>query len=368
MQTICHITSVHNRYDPRILKKECVSLAKLSYNVVLIVSNGLPDENYKGVKIIDTGKFKNRFNRFIKSNFYMYRAILKVKPVSVHFHDPELIPLGLFLRSLGYKVIYDIHEDYVTDIREKYYLNSLLKIIFSYFIRFAEFLSHRFLHTIIAERYYSKRFANSTYILNYPNVSEIKISSVERTFQFKKLLYTGTLTEIRGGELIANLLNYDDEMSITCIGSCSSKLAKKMYDVAGINRDRLTLIGVDEYIPFDKIIELYQKDDWLAGIAFFNSSINHDKKELTKFFEYMAAGLPILATNFKVWKELIEENKVGYCFDTGNIPDIIKKINEMYSNKNECIRMSKLGIQLVNERYNWKSEEKKLADLYSNLF
>ena len=364
---VCHLTSVHNRYDPRILKKQCASLVQHGYDVSLLVCNGLENENYQGVKIIDLGKFKNRFHRILCANFIMLAPVRKHQPQLIHFHDPELIPLGLLLKALGYKVIYDIHENYDTDVREKGYLNNWIRLPLWYLTRLAESLSYKYLNTIIAERYYAMRFRESTPILNYPILRDLIKTRPERSFPEKHLLYTGNLTAIRGAEVIAGLLNYDAELEITCIGLCAEEVAGAMYRIAGNNSNRLHLIGVGEYIDSDRIMAAYSKDKWLAGIALFEASTNHENKELTKFFEYMAVGLPILATNFSAWKNLLEGKQVGHCVDITDPERVIAVIDAMYENKAHCMRMSERGKALTDSLYNWESQEQKLASYYSEV-
>ena len=120
MIKVCHMTTVHDRYDSRILKKECVSLANAGYDVTLLVADNLPDENFKNVKIssIDFSP-KNRLDRILNSKKQMLKKALLINADVYHFHDPELIPVGLSLKKKNKKVIYDSHEDYPNDIKEK---------------------------------------------------------------------------------------------------------------------------------------------------------------------------------------------------------------------------------------------------------
>ncbi len=71
---ICHITSVHPRYDGRIFRKMCVSLANNGYDVTLLVIDNKPDEVKDGVHIIPIDKqFKNSFDRIFNSWKFLYK-------------------------------------------------------------------------------------------------------------------------------------------------------------------------------------------------------------------------------------------------------------------------------------------------------
>ncbi len=86
---VCHVTSVHPRYDTRIFIKECTSLANVGYDVTLLVADGKTDEIKNGVKIISvTGIPKSRFQRIIKSSNIMYKKALEVDAEIYHLHDP----------------------------------------------------------------------------------------------------------------------------------------------------------------------------------------------------------------------------------------------------------------------------------------
>ena len=84
-------------------------------------------------------------------------------------------------------------------------------------------------------------------------------------------------------------------------------------------------------------------------------------------FEYMAAGIPVVASNFKLWKSIIEENECGICVDPLNHKEITDAIEKLLKNPQLAKIMGKNGQKLVKENYNWKMEEKKLLTLYKSL-
>jgi|GEM_PF-6646195 len=128
VKKIAHITSVHNRYDARIFLKECVSLTKLEYTVYLIVADGYGNEVNSNVSIIDIGKRdRNRYLRMVRTTLKMYKKVKKLKPVICHFHDPELMPIGLLLKINKIKVIYDVHEDIPKQILRKHWIKRKYK-------------------------------------------------------------------------------------------------------------------------------------------------------------------------------------------------------------------------------------------------
>jgi hypothetical protein len=108
---IAHLTSAHPRDDIRIFLKECRSLAVRGHEVVLVVADGFGDEFRDGVMIADVGRSKGRLDRMVNTTRRVLRKALDLKADIYHLHDPELLPIGLALKSRGKKVVFDAHED-----------------------------------------------------------------------------------------------------------------------------------------------------------------------------------------------------------------------------------------------------------------
>ena len=147
---VCHLTSVHRAYDIRVFYKECKSLAKAGYEVVLIARHD-KSETIEEVHIVPCPVFKNRLVRVLFAPLRMFFLALKQKAKIYHVHDPELMVTGLLLRLFTRaKVIYDIHEDYKTSIRQKHYLSRWIAAAAANFFGFFETAAAKLFKLVLA--------------------------------------------------------------------------------------------------------------------------------------------------------------------------------------------------------------------------
>jgi glycosyltransferase involved in cell wall biosynthesis len=86
-----------------------------------------------------------------------------------------------------------------------------------------------------------------------------------------------------------------------------------------------------------------------------------------KMFEYMAAKLPVIASDFKLWKSIIEDNNCGICVNPFDINQIANAINTIVVNKELRLTMAENAYELVKTKYNWSIEEDKLIKLYNKI-
>src|SRR5690606_10766115 len=201
MVSVVHLTSVHPPNDNRIFHKECRTLAEAGYKVTLVAPSDNDDivDGVK-VKVKFVPRCDRRLARMLLTTWRVFRAGLAEKGDIYHFHDPELIPFGLLLRLAGKRVIYDVHEDYVTSISQKRYLPRLLPRIFARLFGWFEKYSSKAFVLVLAERYYSKRFPAGTLILNYPRLDFFGFNDTAPMEQgdingaapvLRRLIYTG---------------------------------------------------------------------------------------------------------------------------------------------------------------------------------
>ena len=144
MKKVCHMTTVHTQQDTRIFIKECTTLFQAGYDLSLIVQHK-QDEVLNGIKVLAVDNPNGHWKRMTKTVRQVYKQALECNADIYHFHDPELILIGLLLKRQGKKVIYDVHEDLPKDIYYKPWIPKYFKLIIS---KIAEKI----------ERYASKKF------------------------------------------------------------------------------------------------------------------------------------------------------------------------------------------------------------------
>jgi glycosyltransferase involved in cell wall biosynthesis len=349
----------------RIFLKEACSLQTVGFNVTLLVADGLGNSEIYGVKVVDAGKFYGgRIKRFYQNPKRILKSLKDIDCEIYHFHDPELIPVGLRLIRKGKKVIYDAHEDLPQQTMSKEYIPVFFRKIVAIGIRMYEnYASRKFSAILTATPFIRQRFeklnANRIDINNYPLYDEINKSLQEKK-RDGGVIYIGQISEARGiFPLLEALSN----------GNYKLKLA-------GIFENDKLKINVMQHLNWHKVEylgqisrkELYEElMTSSVGVATFLPEPNHIHSQPNKMFEYMSAGIPVVASNFPLWKEIIEGNRCGICVDPMNPKAIADAINYLLINLDKAEEMGKNGQKAVINKYNWESEKKKLLGLYEKL-
>lgn len=369
-QKVVHLTTVHHPYDPRIYHKECKSLVQAGFDVTLIAkkTDDNTDIENKTIKHIPIKSYKNRIARMVFGTWEAYKKAKRLNADVYHFHDPELLPIGWLLKKKTNTVIYDIHEDYVTSILQKKYLRKPIKKLVVSLYKLMEKFFVKNMKLCLAEKYYKDIYPNGVCILNYPTINENFMNKriADGTLE-NALIYTGNVTKDRGAHIHAKLPRIDEQISVHFIGKCSGSLAEEMFRIAGSEKERLIIEGIDQFIEKEIIEERYLSRNWLAGVALFPPTEHYKKKELTKFFEYMNAGIPIICSNFPVWKAFVDNHQCGITVDPFNETEIQEAIDYLRNNQEEAKRMGENGKRAVLNELNWKEEEIKLIKWYNQL-
>ena len=358
---ICHLTSVHPRYDTRIFYKECKTLSDVGFDVNLIVADSKGDEVVDKIKIYDVGKPKNRKERMLKTTKKVFEKSLEVNADIYHFHDPELIPIGLKLKKLGKKVIYDVHEDVPRDILSKEYLNKFSRLILSnIFEVYENYATKKFDYIITATPYIRDRFKksnpNTFDINNFPLLNEFYSIDLKNNKE-NAVCYIGGITKIRGIVELIKSLEYVDTTLYLAGEFESESLKKEVMQLMGWKK-----VKYYGYVSREKVREIFTSVN--VGIVTFLPETNHINAMPNKLFEYMSTSLPVIASNFPLWKEIVEKNKCGICVDPKKPEEIAKAIGYLITHPDEAREMGENGRKAVLEKYNWEKESEKLLEVY----
>ncbi len=360
----CHLTSVHQRDDVRIFYKECVSLARAGFKVKLVVADGRGNALHEGVEIYDVGVKKpgKRLSRMVKTAWMIYRQALRLDADIFHFHDPELMSLGLLLRLKGKKVIYDVHEDLPRQIFSKYYLPVAIRSLLS---KLAEYMENsfagRFSAISAATPHIRDRFlkfnVRTVDVNNFPRLENLSFADHPWKTRQRKICYIGGISENRGIVELIDALPFIDA-SLELAGnfypeSLRKKIAgrpgwKKTNELGFLNRE-----GIKDVLASCKvgIVTLYPTSSYVHSLP-------------VKMFEYMAAGIPVVASSFPLWRDIIEKFECGFCVNPHDYQEIAKAVNRLLDDDERAQKMGENGRKAVEKYFNWENERKKMLELY----
>jgi glycosyltransferase involved in cell wall biosynthesis len=363
---VVHLTSVHPRYDTRIFVKQCRSLARHGYEVSLVVADGKGDESRDGVTIFDVGRPGGRMERMFRTTGRVFHKGLDLQADAYHLHDPELLPVGLRLKSLGKTVIFDSHEDVPSQIRSKPYLGPVsLRVLSAAAGFFMHHACRRLDGIVAATPTIRDKFLpinrRTVDVNNYPVPDELFAGMYWADKQLE-VCYVGDITAGRGIREIVRACEFVETPVRLTIGGAFSEtsLETEVRSYSGWNK--VNMLG---FLSRDRVREVLGRS--MAGLVTLHPQDNYLDALPVKMFEYMAAGIPVIASDFPLWRKIVEGNGCGICVDPRNPREIARAIDYLVTHPDEACAMSANGRQAVLKHYNWGSEEEKLQRFYSSL-
>ncbi len=361
---VCHLSSVHNRYDTRVLLKECTSLNNYGFEVHLVVADGKGFENYNGILIHDVGKQNGRLNRFFKSTKAVFRKGLEIDAELYHFHDAELMPFGVKLKNKGKRVIYDSHEDLPRQLMSKNYINYFLRKPLAMVLEWYEdHCSKKYDAIIAATPFINDRFKKinekSVNINNYPLLDEFKVDQQNGNDEKgNDVCFIGGITEIRGLTNVVKAL-VDCNVRLHLAGGIDPEAYKERL----MREPQWSKVEYYGHVSRGVAKEILHK--CVAGIVTFLPFPNHINAQPNKLFEYMSSSIPVIASRFPLWQYIIEGHDCGICVDPENPNEIANAINTLARDPQLAKRLGDNGRKAIETVFNWEIEESKLIELYT---
>ena len=367
---VCILTSVHPAFDTRIFHKQAKTLVKAGYDVSLIARHG-NNEVVDGVKIVALAKSKDRFRRMIGS-LRLVKPALREKAQVYHFHDPELIPVAVLIKLVTRKkIIYDVHEDVPRQIMTKEWVPTYSRGLVSTVFALAERASFPFFDAVVAAGedivLHLPHSPRLVVIRNFPSL-EIARQAEGGHGQKSKgepvvLIYVGGLSEDRGARKMVEAVGYlQGKARLVLVGSFSDpRLEHELREKA---TEEVEFTG---QVPYQKVFSFLSKGD--IGLICFHPTPNNIASSWrnNKLFEYMAAGLPVIASNFSAFKEVIDGNNCGITVNPLDAREIAKAVEYLIEHPDEAKKMGENGRKAVMDKYNWETESTKLLAVYDDL-
>lgn len=373
MTKVCHLSSAHAPNDTRIFHKQCASLAKAGYQVSFVVkakdAQSVGCTTQKGVQVIQVPvDSSSRLKRMLFGAKAVYQKALEVDADIYEFHDPELLPYGLKLAKKGKKVIFDSHEDYPTQIMEKEWIPAFLRRMISSAYRAYETHVVKQLDAVLFPctkngiNIFENRAKRVVILSNAVMLEEMTAPQQEVQKSGDTICCTGSLTYQRG---ITHLIRAAHQAGVKLIlaGQYSSEEYRRELEAM----PEYSCVEYLGYIGRQELAQVYARSSigmsTILNVGQYASLDNFP----TKVYEYMAAGLPVIVSDYPFMRRSVQQDDFGMAVDPDDVQAVAQAIRTILSDPQRAQQMGENGRQAVLQKYNWDIELKKLLELYGSL-
>ena len=276
--------------------------------------------------------------------------------------------MGFLLKALGRKVIYDVHEDTPRQVLNKYWMPRAVRLPAFWAMSALEWIGGRvFDALVVATPQIAKRFPSSktTVVHNFPLLGELTVGGgIPYAQRANAFIYVGRIAEIRGAREMVRAIGLLDERygsRLDLAGAYGpARLETDLRSIPGWSRTRS--LG---WAKRDRVAQLLSEAK--VGLVLLHPTHSYPDAYPVKMFEYMAAGLPVIASDFPLWREIVEDAECGLLVDPLDPAEIAEAMNWLLKHGDEAEAMGRRGKKAVEDRYNWQAEAGKLRQMYREL-
>jgi glycosyltransferase involved in cell wall biosynthesis len=357
------LTTVHIAKDVRIFHHEARAFAEAGFSVA-VIGRHPQSEEADGIWIEALPEPPDRFHRLIQGWTVLKRAFRLSSGVFI-FHDPELFWVALALRFFGRKVIYDSHENLPKQVFQKLWLPPVLRWILVPTCWALEGLCSRALSgVIVVNEALARRFPKNRTIVvkNFPTRSVLDSfgHQVPLHLRGRVVIYAGGLSRIRGiGELVEAFRGLE-------LNDAELWLVGRFHDSAFENEVLQSLPGNVRWLgwkDYSEVLHLYNQAK--VGALLLHSAPNHRDAMPIKIFEYLGAGLPVVASRLPQFDDVLRG--CGIQVDPLEIERVRDAIRNLLTDDFMLEQMSRIGRERVLTSFCWENEARKLLKFCSEI-
>ena len=306
-----------------------------------------------------------RLRRMTRTVLKLYREAVRLDCHIYHIHDPEMIPVGLLLLLQGKQVIYDIHEDVPRSIlNKKWIAPAIRKGIAAVFELFENWAVKRFSYIITATDHIARRFMgiqkNVVTVFNFPLLADFPDQFLNETVKKRMFVYVGAINQARGiFEMVQAMETMDAKLVIGGTFE-TDKLFAAAMGMPGWGK--VSYLGMLNRSEVGQVLA-----QSVAGLVLLHPTPSYVHAMPIKLFEYMAAGIPVIVSDFPLWRVIVDQSKCGFCVDPADIAEIRRAMQWLLDHPAEAREMGMRGKHAVYALYNWETEKGKLINIYQQM-
>ncbi len=381
---ICHLTNVHHLFDQRIFYKEAQSLVAAGYDVTILGPGPATlSGDHAGVHVVTIPPPASVVGR-LANLWRLLHKVLDSDAHLVHFHDPELLPVGLALRLMGRRVVYDCHENFPQTAYVRRWVPKGLRRPLALVIDCVECGVARLLSGVLGvvdEQ--GSRFGHRPFVAvkNFPRLEWFKESVADTSSRHDllpdsrlapcELLHIGSLSYDRGSQFLLDVMSElgrtHPHVRLRTVGPFHTEVDRIAFE------RRAQELGVWDRIdccttkvPYDELGALIAQHR--IGLIPGQVSVKNLTPFVpTKLFEYLACGLPVVASSLPSIRGFYEQGDWGILADPSQPCEHAAAIRQLLDDEPEAIAKGRRGRCLVEERFNWSNEADRLLDFYDRV-
>lgn len=362
---IVHLSSVRTANDIAVFGRACCALARAGHEVSYAVPASADHvaENIRILAIRKPGRL--RLQRMLFTTWSAYRRAVRVPADLFYVHDPEMLPMALLLRMRGARVIYYAHEDAPRDVMSRHYLPMPFRPVVARFVEAVErFVCPRLTALVAATDTIATRMRSLhpqvITVHNYPRLDMLEGPTVRWMDRPHAVVYFGCISLVRGILEILEALALLPEGSparLVLAGQFSPpSLAGEMMRHPGWRR--VEWLGHVDPARIPQLLLTAR-----AGLVVYHPEANHLTAEPYKLFEYMAAGIPVIASDFSHWRNIISSARCGMLVDPGNPVEISRAIDTLVADTELAEQLGAHGRRFARDQCDGDRETDKLSEL-----
>lgn len=365
MIKITHLTSGHRAIDNRIFFSEIFTLRDYGYDCDVVGLHPKPIEFFDNIKIIGINQTIVKRYTFLINAISVFWNALKIKCRVYHFHDPTLLIFCAVLGILGTSIVYDVHDDYEASIMDRLDGIPLLgRLVSKFWWIFERNISRMFDGIVVADRHLAAKFEglNPVILGNFPRLDFTPAADTSAETSFN-IIYVGAVHWERGIDKVLDaleLLPYED-VRFHVVGECLDKtlLERLKSNPRVVCHGRVAWTDLHKYYTRAHIgVSLYQP---------IPSFLYYPGENSVKIIEYMAAGIPVICSDFPGLKTFVEDAGYGLTVQPDNPAAIAEKVRYLYEHPDVGAQMGQNGRRVFEAEYNWEKHEGKLIALYKQI-
>ncbi len=395
-----------NYYPPDIrVSKEAGVLIKNGVNVYLICwkgGNSLEWEVLDGLNVLRRIKIKGFRKIWSMLNYYinfvsplwlkeLNRAVEEFNVEVIHVHDLPLVKTCLKVAEKhGIPVIADLHENYPEAVKDWLSTDKSFKSrVFNFLLPFRRWRNYERSVLRSVSRIITITEETAEHYVRDCGVPAEKITIVRNTDLVENLLnsrlYPDIIEKYKGFFTVSYIGGFGPHRGIETILKAGSLLVEKIPELkilivggggpAGYDSTLKNLVrelNLERNVEFTgwveyKFIPSYIHISDICLIPYKLSAHTNDALP-HKLFQYMAFSKPVVATRTRTFTRIIEGHNCGLLFPSEDYKELAECILKLYKDRGLAFKMGENGFNAVREYYNWRDDERRLLDLYHQIF